>query len=89
MTTIDTAQHVLANGCCLMRERKDEPHEWDVKPALTGNKRGWFYMDLQTANMLVTVYAALSPEHRAKFNRIPLMKLINFGWSQVGIGASA
>ena len=83
MGTIETAKHVMEHGCSLMRARKDAPGEWDVKPALTGRRRGWFYMDIQTANMLVTIYNALSEEHRAKFNRIPLMRLIDFGWKQV------
>ena len=86
MTTLQAILYVQANGCSLMRPRKGEiPNEWDVKPGMTGKKRGWFYLDAQTANMLVTVYNALSEEHRAKFNRIPLMRLIDFGWKHVRV----
>ena len=40
-------------------------------------------MDTQTANMLATVYNALRPDLQAKFNRIPLNKLVDFGWKHV------
>ncbi len=84
MTTIQAANHVIENGCSLLRLRKDELHQWDVKPMLTGKRRGWFYMDAFTASMLVTVYNALSnDEAKAKFNRIPLMRLIDFGWKHI------
>jgi hypothetical protein len=94
---MQAVMHVQVNGCSLMRLRAPngrsapseiENHfaghiEWDVKPAFGGNKRGWFYMDAQTANMLITVYNALSEENRAKFNRIPLNRLVDFGWKHV------
>ena len=88
MTTIQIAQHVVGNGCVLMRPRKNSPHEWDMKPVShSGNKRGWFYMDTQTANMLITVYNALGEANQAKFNRIPLMRLVAFGWKQIKVTA--
>jgi hypothetical protein len=41
-------------------------------------------LDATTANMLVTVYDALrSDANKAKFETIPLRKLIDFGWKQV------
>lgn len=85
MTTIDAARHVIANGCSLMRPRKDAPREWDVKPAFSGKTRGWFYMDGFTASMLVAVHDALRPDLQEKFNRLPLMTLIDFGWKQVKV----
>jgi hypothetical protein len=87
MKTIEAARHAMEHGCSLMRARKGTAHEWDVKEAFSGSKRGWFYMDTLTASMLVAVYEALKgsermsqEEARAKFNRIPLTRLIDFGW---------
>lgn len=86
MTNIEAAKYVLENGCVLMRARKDAPYQWDVKDFnVGGNKRGWFYMDTQTANLLVTVYNALKPENQEKFPRIPLSKLVDFCWKQVRV----
>jgi hypothetical protein len=81
MTTLEAAKHVVENGCSLMRPRKNSANEWDVKEAFQGKARGWFYMDIMTASMLVSVYNALRPDLQEKFNRLPLMKLINLGWS--------
>ena len=40
-------------------------------------------MDATTARMLMTLYQALSPENRARFDSVPLPKLVAFGWSKV------
>lgn len=42
-------------------------------------------VDATTANMLVTVYEALEKKgsDMSKFDRVPLMKLIDFGWKSV------
>lgn len=40
-------------------------------------------VDATTANMLVQVYEALRPDLQRKFDKIPLMKLVDFGWSVV------
>lgn len=41
-------------------------------------------IDVFTANMLKQVYDLLvSEESKAKFERMPLMTLVNFGWSKV------
>jgi hypothetical protein len=81
MTTIQAVRHVLENGVSLMRPRKDTAYAWDVKPAFSGKKRGWFYMDAFTASMLAQVHDTLKPELQEKFNRIQLITLIDFGWS--------
>ena len=38
-------------------------------------------VDATTASMLKTVYDALKPASQKKFDRIPLRKLVDFGWS--------
>lgn len=46
-----------------------------------------YIVDAYTASMLVAVYDALKkPEHREKFERLPLMKLVDIGWGAVKAG---
>ena len=40
-------------------------------------------LDITTANMLVQVYDALSPENQAKFDAMPLTKAVDVAWSLV------
>jgi hypothetical protein len=42
-------------------------------------------LDGMTANLLVTIYEALSDTNKAKFDTIPLTKLVNFAWSNAEI----
>jgi hypothetical protein len=45
-----------------------------------------FWVDATTASMLVAVYDALkTDEAREKFERIPLMRLVDFGWKHVDV----
>lgn len=47
------------------------------------------WVDLTTANMLVTVYDALTTdEARAKFERMHLVRLVDFGWKHVTVGGA-
>lgn len=63
-------------------ELQDEAREFG------GNFKGTI-IDMQTANMLVTVYNAMrKKEHKEKFNRMlkhfsTFDRLVSFGWSQV------
>lgn len=42
------------------------------------------WVDATTASMLVTVYDALTTdEAREKFERVSLMRLVDFGWQHV------
>ena len=46
-----------------------------------------FWVDAQTANALVTVFDALkTDEARAKFERLPLPRLVDFAWKHVRVG---
>jgi hypothetical protein len=40
-------------------------------------------VDTVTANLLVTVYDALNEANQAKFDDIPLVRLVDFAWSRV------
>ena len=42
-----------------------------------------FFVDVVTASMLVTVHDALRPDLHAKFERLPLRTLVDFGWKHV------
>ena len=57
--------------------------QYDCKPLFTGSKRGWTAMDAVTASCMATVYGALKPEHQAKFDNIPLGRLVDFCWKAV------
>ncbi len=82
MTISAIAKHVLENGAVLIRPR--EVGEYDVKPLFTGSKRGWAVMDATTANAIHTVREALKDNPNvAKFDRIPLGKLLDFVWKHV------
>lgn len=41
-------------------------------------------VDIQTANVLVQVFDALSPENQAKIDQVPLDKLVDWAWKRVG-----
>lgn len=42
-----------------------------------------YLVDIQTANVLLTVYDALSPANKASFGTLPLPRLVDFAWKQV------
>ena len=47
-----------------------------------------FYVDVTTAQMLVVVHDALkTQELRDKFERLPLRRLVDFGWAHVRVGS--
>lgn len=84
MTNIEAARHVMEHGCVLMRAREDDPHQFDVKDiGVRGNKRGWFYLDTQTAHLLVTIYNVLRPENQIIFERTPILRLVEWCWKKV------
>ncbi len=81
-------QAVTEHSAVLIRYRKGSHKEtgtaqYDCKPLFTGSKKGWMTMDIMTAGAMHAVYSALKPEHKAKFDNIPLGRLIDFVWKQV------
>jgi hypothetical protein len=46
-------------------------------------KAGCLLLDLQTANVLVTVHDAIKPEAQRKFRNLPLMKAVPLAWKCV------
>jgi hypothetical protein len=85
-------KNVLTDGAKLVRYRKQQwvkgqAIEYDVKPLFTGNKRGWILLDHTTASALDACYQALSPDNQAKWDRIPLTRLVDFAWGQVKLKA--
>jgi len=47
------------------------------------NKDGCLVLDVQTANLLVQVAQALSPERRAKFLTMDLGRMVEIAWKAV------
>jgi hypothetical protein len=82
MTITEIAKHVSVNGAVLIRPR--ELGEYDMKPLFTGKKRGWMILDAFTASAITAVREALNDNpNAAKFDRIPLSKLLDFVWTHV------
>ena len=72
----------------LIRERKTEhvkgqPWEYDVKPAFTGSKKGFVYLDSFTKGAMRQVYAAMSEENKQKYDAIHITRLIDFTWKVI------
>lgn len=42
-----------------------------------------YLMDATTAQMLIAVHDGLSEENQARFDSVPLARLVDFGWKQV------
>jgi hypothetical protein len=84
-----TASEIIkSEGLQLIRPRKaphikGEPWQYDVKEAFTGSKKGFVYMDAFTKSSMLAVYNALSEEHRARFDNIHILKLVDFTWKHV------
>lgn len=60
-----------------------------VETKTAGELPGGILLDLFTASALVQVYEALSPENQAKFDEIPLDKLVAFVFSHVSVKKKA
>ena len=41
------------------------------------------YMDMTTANAIMTVYKALNTSNRKKFEKLPLKKMVDVTWKLV------
>jgi hypothetical protein len=83
MTWLEVARAITAEKSAqLVRPRKDAPGQYDAK-RYEGSKRGWIWLDLVTASMLVQIYDALNEVNRAKFAGLPLLKAVNVGWKLV------
>lgn len=79
MNTIQAAEEVQKNGVSLLRLRKDAKADYDVKPAFTGKKKGWFYLDSFTASAIIAVYNALNETNKEKIKNTPIEKVAD--WS--------
>jgi hypothetical protein len=85
MTAIEAARLVTSTHTChLLRPRKESPNEYDAKPFLTGNKRGWFYLDLFSASAIVSVHDHLNESNKLKFSSIPLPQMAQFAFKILG-----
>lgn len=90
MNSIECSQKVLTDGVSLLRRRRDDKiadgkrfPQYDFKPAFTGRKKGWFYLDAFTASAIMACYNALSEENKAKAPRLPITKWAEFAFQHV------
>lgn len=88
MTITEIATKVVAeHSAVLIRLRsggKGEVKQYDCKPMFTGRKHGWIALDAMTAQAIMAVRNALkNPDQVAKFDTIPLMRLVDFCWRMV------
>ena len=77
----------------IVRDKSYKEVAWDDLEILTKEEAKipeceGMIIDMQTANMLLTVYNALNKEHQAKFETMlttwrGFEKLVGFGWKQV------
>ena len=83
------ASEIIKNdGLVLIRARKEDhikgtPWNYDIKEAFTGKKKGWVYLDHFTKSAMKAVYNALSDNAKKKFDRIHIIKLIDFTWDHI------
>lgn len=50
---------------------------------LHGGKQRKFYLDMQTAHAIKTIYDALSPTNREKYLRYPITKMADIAWKLI------
>jgi hypothetical protein len=67
----------------VVRERKNQPGEYDAKPWAVGGHRGWFLFDLFSASAVVAVYDALGPENQARYNNMHPVVMANMAFKLV------
>ena len=84
MTVYEAAKMVVSEKQYkLIRQKKNAAiYEIDCKDH-EGNKRGWTFLDGTTANVIVKVVEALSPENREKLLKMSPMQVINLSWKLI------
>ena len=76
MNAIEVAKKVVAeHQAVLVRERKGEPGQYDVKDLHQGNKKGWVILDGFSASAIVKVYEALNETNKGFFASMPIVKM--------------
>jgi len=84
MTNIQVIEQTLADGCQLVRPRKNQLGQYDSKSFTEGgNKKGWVYLDTFTASAVKQVYDQLNDQNKAKFTSLTLTKMIDVTWKLV------
>jgi hypothetical protein len=65
-----------------MHLEKGAPFKYDVK-YFDDTNEGWIIMDLFTASAMLTVYKAISDQHKQKYDCLNLYRLLDFTWRNV------
>ena len=67
-------------------ESVNEANIKDIEKVLktrSAKKIDGMYMDMTTANAIMTVYKALNTSNRKKFEKLPLKKMVDVTWKLV------
>ena len=70
----------------LIKESVNEANIKDIEKVLktrSAKKIDGMYMDMTTANAIMTVYKALNTSNRKKFEKLPLKKMVDVTWKLV------
>jgi hypothetical protein len=84
MTAIQACEKVYSeHQVHLIRQRKDEHGQYDVKEAFQGKKKGWFYLDSFTASAVVKVYRAVNDGNKEKLAQLPIERLASISFKMI------
>ncbi len=83
MTLIEIANKIVETKTYGLLKHRDGI-DYDFKqPEHAGNKKGWVFFDLFTANTVKQIYNALSDDNKVKYISLPLAKFIDITWKLV------
>ena len=80
MTAIEAARIASIEGAQLVRQRKGQPDQYDVKPLFTGNHRGWTILDGYSASAICAVYDAISADRQIAYGILPLVTMADIAF---------
>ena len=73
-------------GPHLIKKSTNEANIKDIEQVLkkkSAKKIDGMYMDMTTANAIMTVYKALNRSNKKKFEKLPLTKMVDVTWKLV------
>ena len=77
---------IQLNGTEIKSIRNNEANIKDIEQVLkkkSAKKIDGMYMDMTTANAIMTVYKALGQSNKKKFAKLPLKKMVSVAWKLV------
>jgi hypothetical protein len=86
MTVYECCKFAITNQSAILIRHKDnyaDGNQYDVKCWGQGNKHNWQFIDMFTAQAIITLYESLSGINQIKYMTLPLTKLVNVTWKMV------